>query len=655
MNELLSVIVPCYNVEKYVEKSIKSIANQEYKNIEIIAIDDCSTDKTYSILKELEKDIKNLKVFKNEKNDGLAYTRNVGVKHSKGQYLGFIDSDDYIDKDYYKLLVGNLKDDIEVVVTDMILVDENGMELQPLISCCIGEINKFNIVDNGLAASACNKLFKKELLVKHPFLEGKINEDVASIIPIIVNCKGVAYTNKTKYYYVQRNNSIQNSEFSEKRFDMFDAVKKCLESIKDDEQYEKYKETILYHQVLMLYLCIIVNQKDFFKRYNLIKIFIGKQQEYKLHNNKYLSAFINGQVKRDRKYYKTLAKLLKYNNAMLINIIIWIRKDIINCLKTFVKNTINKLKNSYRIITNRTVIKYDIKIKDLIKLAKKQSKLKENDVKVSVVIPNYNYEKFLLSRIYSILNQTEKIHELIILDDCSKDNSRELIDEIVSNLKKYINIKKVYNKENTGSAFKQWAKGFKLAKGEYVWIAEADDCCQKTLLSNLLKPIRKNKQVYISYSDTAFINPWEKIFLKSIKSEIDIMKTGHWDKDYINKGIDEVLNYSFLNCTIANVSSCLIKNDNYDEIFEKIGEYKQAGDWLFYVEVIKKGYIAYTDKPLNYYRVHGENITSKMKKNKHLEEIKKIHKEISGEFELNTWHEDERRKRYEFLIRVWEL
>jgi len=292
---------------------------------------------------------------------------------------------------------------------------------------------------------------------------------------------------------------------------------------------------------------------------------------------------------------------------------------------------------------------------NLISLAKKQSKMKDNNIKVSVVVPNYNYERFLLSRIYSILNQEEKIYELIILDDCSKDNSRVLINQIVKNLEKYINIKKVYNKENTGSAFKQWAKGFKLAKGDYVWIAEADDCCEKTLLKNLLKPIRENNEVYISYADTAFINSWEKIFLKSIKSEIDLMKTGHWDKDYINKGIDEVTNYSFLNCTIANVSSCIIKNDNYDDIFNKIGEYRQAGDWLFYVNVIKRGYVAYTAKVLNYYRVHGENITSTMKKQKHLEEIKRIHAEISEGFELNEWHEVERQKRYEFLTEVWHL
>jgi len=358
MNKLLSVIVPCYNVEKYLEKSIKSIVNQEYKNIEIIAIDDCSTDETYAILKLLEKDIKNLKVLRNKKNFGLAKTRNIGVKFAKGEYLGFIDSDDYIETDYYKCLIDELKDDIEVVVTDIILVNEDGIELQPVVSCCIGDVNKFNIVNNGLAASACNKVFRKDLLIKYPFLEGKINEDVASIIPIIVNSKGVQYTNKTKYYYVQRDTSIQNSEFSQKRFDMFDAVDKCLENIKDDKNYEDYKEAILYHQVLMLYLCIIVKQEDFTKRLNLLKVFTKKQEKYKLYKNKYLKDFIQGQQIYRRNYYKNLASLLKYKNAMLINLVILLDEKL-RVFARFIKNILNGniLKNIIRHITKRTVIK----------------------------------------------------------------------------------------------------------------------------------------------------------------------------------------------------------------------------------------------------------------------------------------------------------
>ena len=118
-----------------------------------------------------------------------------------------------------------------------------------------------------------------------------------------------------------------------------------------------------------------------------------------------------------------MAKCLKRKETTIANEIIE-NKDKMNKTKEKMKDVIRKL-------TKRTVIRRYIEVEDLEKLAKKQSRKQQGDIKISVVIPNYNYENFLLPRIYSILNQTEKIHELIILDDCSKDNSRKLIDEIV--------------------------------------------------------------------------------------------------------------------------------------------------------------------------------------------------------------------------------
>lgn len=650
-NELISIIVPCYNVEKYVEKTIDSIMKQTYHNFEIIAVDDCSTDQTYSILQKLEKKYgAKLKLYQNEKNGGLAYTRNRGLTFASGTYVGYIDSDDFIDENYYEeLMLALKKEDADIAVTDIVLADENGQKIGLPQSACIGEVSKLNIISNGMAASSCNKLFKKELMQQYPFLEGKINEDVASIFPIILHTKKIAYTNKVMYYYVQRNTSIQNSSFSERRFEMFDAIEICLDRIQDLPDYEKYKEVILFHQLLMLYVYVITELNDKKQRKKFLQIFIQKQKKYQLYRLHMIKEFLGTQRKTLKIYYGILIQLLRFQNASFINFVINLKKDGANMKR--------KIKEFVKKIVRKSVVSQNLTLDDIVKVAKKQSKMADNDIKVSVVVPNYNYEKFMLQRIYTILNQTEKIHEMIILDDCSKDNSRELIDKIVEAIQPYVSVQKIYNTENSGIAFKQWAKGFKLAKGEYVWICEADDCCTNKLLESVLKPIRENKdkEIYISYVDTAFVNATGNIFLKSIKPEIDIMKTGHWDTSFINNGIEEVQKYAFLNCTIANVSSCIIKNDNYDEIFDRIIEYRQAGDWLFYVNVMRRGYIAYVDKPYNFYRVHGENITSKMKKQKHLEEIKRIHADISEHFEMNEWHEEQRQKRYEFLTRVWQL
>ena len=120
------------------------------------------------------------------------------------------------------------------------------------------------------------------------------------------------------------------------------------------------------------------------------------------------------------------------------------------------------------------------------------------------------------------------------------------------------------------------------------------------MLKNLVKPLLTYSDIIISYCDTAFINGEGKLTLPSIKNEIDFMNTKHWDKDFVNDGKEEYKKYAFLNCTIANVSSTLIKKDDYHAFFELSGKFKQAGDWLFYVNIMQKGKIAYSSKTLNY-------------------------------------------------------
>lgn len=643
--EKISIVIPCYNVEKYVEKCIKSIMNQTYSDLEVIVIDDKSTDGTYDVLLKLKKEYNDRFILlKNEKNSGLAYTRNFGVKKATGKYIGFIDSDDYVAPDYYEVLAEKiLNDKSDLVVNDIQLVDESGNNIGNVVkSCILDEVSKVSIIDNGLAASACNKLLRKDLLLKYPFLEGKINEDVASIIPIIVHSDKISYTDKAVYNYVQRHNSIQNSKFSEKRFDMFDSIKVCLDRISDDSNYETYRDIILLHQLLEIYIYILIEINDEDERYNLISKFIDKLNEFgfKIWNLKCLKSFIKRHRRKLRPYYYILIKMLKSGNARKINAVINFKKN----FRTNLKKLIGK---------NNENGKYTIG--ELERLAKKQSSKKDSQVKVSVVVPNYNYSKFLIRRLYSILSQTEKIYELIILDDKSTDDSRELIDKVYNSLKQYVNIKKVYNEENSGTPFKQWAKGMSLASGDYIWIAEADDYCDKHMLNSLVGKVKEDSEIYIAYVDTAFTDKNGNITLKSIKPEIDIMKTGHWDRDYVNNGLNEIENFTFLNNTIANVSSCIIKNVDYTDVYDEIGKYRQAGDWVFYINVMAKGKVAYIDKIMNYYRVHDAQVTTQMKKEKHLVEIQEIYKYITNKFGTNKFQEEKRKERIEFLKRVWNL
>lgn len=634
MKNKISIIVSCYNTAKYVEKCLDSLLNQTYKNIEIILIDDASTDDTLKILKKYAKNNTCIKLFENKPNKGLAYSRNLGLKNATGEFIGFIDSDDYIAPNYYENLITTLlKENADLAICDIKLIYENGNE--EVVKSCVGLKNKLNFVNNGLAASACNKLFKKELICQYSFEEGKINEDLAVVIPSIVSAQKIAYVENTFYNYLQREKSIQNSQFNEKRFEIFDGVNTTLSRISTAQNFYEYKDAIVFNQLIVMLIYILPKEKNIFKRSKFIKKFVKLSKPYEVRKNKFLINFFNSQNKKHQIYYKTLF-MLSFNHCYL--------------LASLAIALIELVKRNYKIN-----IPDNITDEMLASLAKKQKRYKNPAKTISVIIPNYNYACFLRERLYSILYQNVKLKEIIILDDCSKDDSRQVIDGIIKKLSLYVDIKKCYNEKNSGTPFKQWLKGFTFASGDYVWIAEADDLCRANLLKELLKPCLKNEDIIISYSDTAFINKTKNIIIKTIKPEIDIQKTGHWNKSYVNNGLDEIKKYSFLNCTIANVSGCLIKNSDYKKYLEQSTKYHQAGDWLFYCNIICDGKIAYTNKQLNYYRVHGNNVSSKMDYQKHINEIKSIYSYLIERFNLTNNHQSKMEKRLKFLEQNWGI
>ena len=141
---------------------------------------------------------------------------------------------------------------------------------------------------------------------------------------------------------------------------------------------------------------------------------------------------------------------------------------------------------------------------------KRKKKIKiDNPKKVSVIIPNYNYANYIIERIDSVLMQTYPIYELIILDDCSPDNSVEVINKKIEQIKKEypeIKIQFIINEKNSGGCvFKQWKKGFDAATGEFIWIAEADDSAENNFVEELVKPF-DDSEVVLSYCESARID-----------------------------------------------------------------------------------------------------------------------------------------------------
>lgn len=636
MNKKISVIVAVYNTEKYLDRCIESLLNQTYKNIELVIVEDCSTDSSRKLLKKY-KGNKNVKVFYNRENRGLSYSRNYGLKKSTGDFIGYIDSDDYVEPDYYEKLMSSIKDNkSDIAICDIKLVDEQTNKIQRC-KCYANDFDVYSVVNNGFAASACNKLFKRKNIEKYPFAEGKVNEDIAVVIPTVIQAKKISYAD-TCYFYVQRGGSIQNSKFSDKRFDVFDGVKTTLERIKNEQDYEFYKNAIVYNQLILLLMFAIPKERNFIKRYKFLKKFNELSKDYKITKNTNYLEYLENSKRINQIYYKNLVSLNEKKIILLDNVWISFYKTL-----RFLKHKKNK----------KLIPKIDIQCIE--KAAKKQKKLAEQGIKISVVVPNYNYSNYLYQRVYSILNQNYKIHELIILDDASKDNSLFYIKQIEQKISEFVNVKVVVNDINSGNAFSQWQKGINLATGDYVWVAEADDYAKKNFLNEVVSPLKKNNNIVISYADTGFIDSNGYITKNSLVDQIDILKTNHWNASYVNKGISEINCYSYLNCTIPNVSGTIIKKGNYDEIFESAKKFHQSGDWFTYLNILNLGDISFINKTLNYYRVHGNNISQTFDKKAHILEIQRIYKFVKEKYGIDDEQQIQMYNRIKFLCKVWSV
>ena len=225
---LISVIVPVYNVEKYLARCIDSIIAQTYKNLEIILVDDGSADTSGAICDEYAHTDSRIRVFHKE-NGGLSDARNFGIAESHGEYLGFVDSDDYIATDMYELLYSLVCEyNVSMAACDVCDVDD-GKEPH-LISkgdgiLCVGREEAMRIVLDGRInyAYAWNKLYKRELFDTIRYPVGKYIEDFFVILPLIEKAGNVAFCPEQKYYYVHRENSIMTSVFSKKHYDCIEV------------------------------------------------------------------------------------------------------------------------------------------------------------------------------------------------------------------------------------------------------------------------------------------------------------------------------------------------------------------------------------------------------------------------------------------------
>lgn len=266
----------------------------------------------------------------------------------------------------------------------------------------------------------------------------------------------------------------------------------------------------------------------------------------------------------------------------------------------------------------------------------KRNEKKYDYADISVIVPNYNYEEFLPVRLNSIINQTIKPKEIILLDDVSTDNSVEVASKILQKAKKKykINYKIIENEKNNG-CFKQWLKGIKEAKYPYLWIAEADDYAQENFIEELL-PTFDDKKVVLSYVQSKVIDENCKVVDYRYTCYIDDLSETKWKKSFVDDGEKQVKEYFSIKNIIPNASSTIIRKSATEGLETILKNYNVIGDWIAYIYIISKGKIAYCNKKLNGHRRHSNSIIAKQEKsNNFIEEILKIKKYVLENYSLN--------------------
>ena len=288
--DLISIVVPIYKVEKYLNNTIKCLVNQTYSNIEIVLVDDGSPDNCPKMCDDYVKKDKRIKVI-HKKNGGLSDARNVGIDNSNGKYITFIDSDDLIEKDYIEYLYELIKKyDVDLSIAPHIIslprkeINEgNNYEEQKLDQ---KEAFKRLLLKEGYSVSSCGKLYNKKLFTGVRFPVGKLCEDNGTTYKLIDKCDFVAYGNIPKYKYIIRDESITTSKFNPRKMDLIELTDEMCSHIKN-----KYPE-----------LSDCTSQREIESRFAVLRQMIFSKEYYK-------SKEINDIIK----YIKDRKKIIKDN------------------------------------------------------------------------------------------------------------------------------------------------------------------------------------------------------------------------------------------------------------------------------------------------------------------------------------------------------
>lgn len=267
--------------------------------------------------------------------------------------------------------------------------------------------------------------------------------------------------------------------------------------------------------------------------------------------------------------------------------------------------------------------------------------------RVTVVVPNYNYGRYIEDRLQSVLAQDFPIYEIIVLDDRSTDDSLERIRAFAARCERPIRI--VPNAVNSGNVFRQWIKGLDLAQGDYVWIAEADDLAEPDFLSTAMRGFEKPGTV-LSYTDSAQIDENGTPLAANYRYYTDKISPTHWAQNYCRDGAEEISEVLYLKNTIPNASGVVMAAGALKSVLTEhraeLESVRFVGDWLVYLWLLERGGIAFNTASKNIHRRHQNSVTISNFDARQLAEIEAVQHDFIRRHGLG---EDQKRKAQTYI------
>ncbi|SDD91643.1 Glycosyltransferase involved in cell wall bisynthesis [Paenibacillus sp. UNCCL117] len=451
----VSVVVAAYESERTIKKCIDSILNQTLSDIEIVVIDDGSKDNTLNILNDYKNKYSKIQVFSNNVNRGAGYTKNLGVSKCTGEYIGFVDSDDYLSEDYYKKMYDVIKkNNADIACVNIALVypqfTQTSFLLENNTYVDFNQI-KFNqkaeeIVLDGLiiaghwsAASASNKLFKSELIKKYSFYEGAC-DDVPAVIPVIACANKIVYIPELFYNYVQSENSLERSLDYKNRIDVANSYALTLSKLAELKVSDEY--AMLLFVQLCSYIETIRNIKDPSFSFKILMSIC--------------------EIIKDLRFLQT------DKNPYLKQLFI----------------THTDYNSFYLVKFRRFLVDHDYASLEEFILRGEETKTMYNPL-VSIIIPVYNGSNYMRDAIDSALYQTYNNIEVIVINDGSKDDGQT--EKIALSYGDKI---RYFRKENGGVA-SALNLGIEKMKGEYFSWLSHDDLYTNNKIENQIEILSK--------------------------------------------------------------------------------------------------------------------------------------------------------------------